>query len=107
MGFYYQMRAGFYLQDEGWLLSPLYDVNPSADGDILSLNVDKSSNLIDFELALSVAKLYELTEKRAEEELKEIKNIVETNWKKTAQKYNLNRSEIEAMSPAFDMSFKE
>lgn len=98
---------GFLLSDEGWLLSPLYDVNPSADGDILSLNVDQSSNLIDFELALSVAKLYELTDKQAEEELKEIKNIVETNWKKTAQKYNLNRSEIEAMSPAFDMSFKE
>lgn len=98
---------GFLLSDEGWLLSPLYDVNPSADGDILSLNVDQSSNLIDFELALSVAKLYELTEKQAEEELKEIKNIVEINWKKTAQKYNLNRSEIEAMSPAFDMSFKE
>lgn len=98
---------GFLLSDEGWILSPLYDVNPCAFGDILSLNVDQNSNLIDFGLALSVAGLYELTEKQAEEELKEIRDIVETNWKKTAQKYNISRGEIEAMSPAFDMSFKE
>lgn len=57
-------------------------------------------------LALSVAKLYDLTEKQALEELKEIKNVVENNWRKLAQQYGLSRSEIEGMSPAFDMAFK-
>ncbi len=97
---------GFILSKEGWRLSPLYDVNPNADGDILSLNVDDSNNLIDFELALSVARLYGIEEKQAVEELKEIKNVVETNWRKLAQKYGLSRSEIEGMAPAFDMEFK-
>lgn len=97
---------GFILGKEGWILSPMYDVNPSAYGDTLSLNVDSDSNLIDFDLALSVAKLYDLTEKIAREELREIKNIVETNWKKSAQQYGLSRSEIESMSPAFNMAYK-
>lgn len=97
---------GFILTDEGWVLSPLYDVNPDADGDVLSLNVDEYSNLIDFELALSVANMFELTEKQAMEQLDEIKNVVENNWRQLAKKYGLSRGEIESMTPAFDMEFK-
>ena len=97
---------GFILSKEGWRLSPVYDVNPNADGDVLSLNVDMNNNLIDFELALSVAKLYGMPEKRALEDLNEIRNTVEVSWRKLAQNYGLNRNEIEAMSPAFDMTFK-
>lgn len=97
---------GFILGKEGWKLSPVYDVNPSSYGDTLSLNVDSDSNLIDFNLALSVAKLFDLTEKQAVEQLNDIKNIVESNWRKLARKYGLSRSEIESMSPAFDMTYK-
>ncbi len=97
---------GFILSKEGWKLSPVYDMNPTTDGDVLSLNVDTDNNLIDFELALSVAKLYEIPQKQALENLEEIKNTVETSWRKLAQYYGLNRGEIEAMAPAFDMTFK-
>ena len=97
---------GFLLSNEGWKLSPVYDVNPNAEGDALSLNVDENSNSIDFELALSVARLFEVTEKQAIEEMNEIKNVVETNWRSLAQQCGLSRSEIEDMSPAFDMAFK-
>lgn len=97
---------GFLMGKEGWRLSPLYDVNPNIYGDTLSLNVDLDSNLIDFELALSVAKWYGLTEVQALEELKEIKNVVENNWRRLARQYGLSRGEIETMSPAFDMIFK-
>lgn len=97
---------GFILSKEGWKLSPAYDMNPTTDGDVLSLNVDTDNNLIDFELALSVAKLYEIPQKQALENLEEIKNTVETSWRKLAQYYGLNRGEIEAMAPAFDMTFK-
>ena len=97
---------GFVLVKDGWSLSPLYDVNPNIYGDTLSLNVDSDNNLIDFNLALSVAKMYGLSEVRALEELQEIKNVVESNWRKLAQQYGLSRSEIEGMAPAFDMSFK-
>lgn len=97
---------GFVLVKDGWSLSPLYDVNPSIYGDTLSLNVDSDNNLIDFNLALSVAKMYGLTDTQALEELKEIKNVVESNWRRLAQQYGLSRSEIEGMAPAFDMAFK-
>ncbi len=98
---------GFIMVKNGWILSPLYDVNPNIYGDTLSLNVDSDNNLIDFNLALSVAKMYGLTDAQALEELKEIKHAVENNWKSLAQQYGLSRSEIEGMAPAFDMSYKE
>ena len=91
---------------DGWSLSPLYDVNPNIYGDTLSLNVDSDNNLMDFNLALSVAKMYGLSEVQALAELKEIKNVVESNWRRLAGRYGLGRSEIEEMAPAFDMSFK-
>lgn len=97
---------GFVLAKDGFCLSPLYDVNPDVYGDTLSLNVDTDNNLIDFNLALSVAKTYGLTERRATDELKEIKNVVENNWRRIAQQYGIHRSEIERMAPAFDMTFK-
>ena len=97
---------GFILVKDGWSLSPLYDVNPNIYGDTLSLNVDSNNNLIDFNLALSVAKMYGLTDKQALEELNEIKNDVESNWRRLAQQYGLRRSEIEEMAPAFNMEYK-
>ncbi len=97
---------GFILVKNGWSLSPLYDVNPNIYGDTLSLNVDSENNLIDFNLALSVAKMYGLSNAQALEELKEIKHVVENNWRRLAQQYGLSRSEIEGMAPAFNMGYK-
>ena len=68
--------------------------------------MDSDNNLIDFNLALSVAKKYGLSDARALEELKEIKNVVESNWRKLAGQYGLSRSEIEGMAPAFEMKYK-
>ena len=52
---------------------------------------------------LSVAKLYGLTDEQA---LKEIKNVVESNWRRLAEECGLSRNEIEGMATAFDMTFK-
>lgn len=49
---------GFILSDEGWELSPLYDVNPDIYGEYLSLNVDADNSSIDFELAVQAAPYY-------------------------------------------------
>ncbi|MCC8107234.1 MAG: type II toxin-antitoxin system HipA family toxin [Clostridiales bacterium] len=97
---------GFLLTNEGWHLSPLYDVNPAPEGDVLSLNVDENNNLIDFELALDVASMFGIAEKQARIYLDEIRSIVENNWRILAKKYGLTRGEIERMAPAFDMEFK-
>lgn len=49
---------GFILSDEGWELSPLYDVNPDIYGEYLSLNVDADNSSIDFELAVQATPYY-------------------------------------------------
>ena len=59
-----------------------------------------------FELVLSVAPIFGLTKKQANEQLKEIKSVIENNWRALAKKYSLSRGEIEVMAPAFDMEFK-
>jgi len=45
----------FILTDKGWILSPLYDVNPVPYGEELSLNVDEDDNSISIDLAVQTA----------------------------------------------------
>ena len=97
---------GFLLINEGWHLSPLYDVNPNPDGDVLSLNVDEYSNLIDFDLIRSVASIFDITDDKATNYIENVKVTVENNWKIIAKKHGLSRNEIEYMSPAFNMDYK-
>ena len=40
-----------YEADEGWILSPAYDINPSVEKNGLALNIDMDNNLLDFDLA--------------------------------------------------------
>ena len=58
---------GFLLSNEGWKLSPAYDMNPNAEGNALALDVDEHSSAIDFALALSVARWFDVTDKQAVE----------------------------------------
>ncbi len=92
---------GFLLSDSGWKLSPMYDVNPIYYGSNLSLCVDKDNNELDYELALSTAKYYNISKAKAESLVNDIKGIVSNNWRKAASLCGLNRGEIERMSPAF------
>lgn len=98
---------GFILDDHGWRLSPLYDVNPNIYGDCLSLNITDEDASLDFNLALKTAEFYGISEKKAIEEIDKVKKIVGNNWERLAGKYQLSRSAIEYMHPAFDMKFKE
>ena len=97
---------GFLLSNEGWKLSPAYDMNPNAEGNALALDVDEHSSAIDFALALSVARWFDMTDKQAIEAQKEIVDVVENHWRRLAKQFELSRSEIENMAPAFDMAFK-
>lgn len=92
---------GFILSDEGWELSPLYDVNPDIYGEYLSLNVDSDNSSIDFDLAIDAALFYGIEEEQAVEIVEGIKGIVKDNWKVLAKKYGISRGEMERMKPAF------
>ncbi len=92
---------GFIIAEQGWKLSPMYDVNPIPEGDELSLNVSESSNAISAALAIETAKHYGISKAEAEKTVKEILATVRDNWERLAVRYGLGRSDIEDMRPAF------
>ena len=92
---------GFILSEDGWELSPLYDVNPDIYGEYLSLNVDSYNADISFDLAIESAKYYGLDKDEAVRLIALIKDIVRNNWQKLAKKYGIGRSEIDRMKAAF------
>ena len=96
-----QKGESFILSQEGWILSPLYDVNPDIYGDNLSLNVNADDSRIDFDLAIESALYYGVTEVQAIQIVDDIKQIVCDNWRNIAKKYGISRGEIERMEPAF------
>ncbi len=91
----------FILAENGWVLSPLYDVNPVPYGDELSLNVDEEDNSISIDLAVATAVKFGISESDAKSYAKDILAIVRENWEKIAVSYGLNRRQIEEMRPAF------
>ena len=89
------------MSEDGWELSPLYDVNPDIYGEYLSLNVDSYNANISFDLAIESAKYYGLDKDEAVRLVALIKDIVRNNWQKLAKKYGIGRSEIDRMKAAF------
>ena len=96
----------FILAKSGWILSPLYDVNPVPYGDELSLLIDSEDNSIDIELAIRTAPRFGITEKEANALSEEIISVVRDNWEKLAKEYGLSRTQIENMRPAFDLCYR-
>lgn len=95
----------FLLTKVGWVLSPLFDVNPVPYGDELSLNVNADDNRISIPLAISAAVHFGITEGRAKELASEILSVVRENWELIAKGYHLTRSQIEDMRPAFSACY--
>lgn len=91
---------GFLLTEEGWRLSPAYDINPVETGTGLKLNISENDNALDLDLALEVSEFFRLTEKRAKEIIEEVKHAIR-NWKQIADKYGISKGEQELKSNAF------
>ncbi len=91
---------GFILTVNGWILSPAYDINPSADKNGLSLNIDMDNNALDFDLAKSVGEFFRLNRKEMALIISEVKNSVK-EWRNVANKLGIARSEQEIMEAAF------
>lgn len=71
---------GFLLDETGWRLSPLFDVNPSPSGAYLSLNVTPYDSSIDIGLALEVAQYFDISKKEASDISMDLVRTVSTNW---------------------------
>lgn len=96
----------FIFTDKGWILSPLYDVNPVPYGDELSLNVDNEDNSISIELAVQTSVKFGIPKLDAETYAEDILKIVRDNWEKSAIEYGLSRRKIEEMRPAFSACYE-
>lgn len=96
----------FILTDKGWILSPLYDVNPVPYGDELSLNVDEDDNSISIDLAVQTAVKFGISKSDAEAVAEDILQIVRDNWERIAARYALTRRQIEEMRPAFNACYE-
>lgn len=91
---------GFILTENGWILSPAFDINPSIDKSGLALNIDTDDNALEFELAKSVGEYFQLTDSEMEIIISEVKKAV-SNWKIIAQDIGIPKSEQEIMASAF------
>lgn len=92
----------FVLCPSGWVLSPLYDVNPVPYGGELSLNVNEYDNRIHIGLAVQTAKRFGIPKSDAIAYAESIKQIVREHWESIATHYGLSREQIEAIRPAFN-----
>jgi serine/threonine-protein kinase HipA len=91
---------GFLLTNQGWTLSPAYDINPIETGTGLKLNISENDNALDLELALAVAPFFRLNQSQAKHITEEIKAVVST-WQIVANKYKIGRNEQEMVGRAF------
>lgn len=92
---------GFILTNNGWKLSPAFDINPSIDKIGLALNIDSENNALDFELAKSVGEYFQLTNN-------EMDSIIDTvvketaAWRTIAQEIGISKKEQDLMASAFN-----
>ncbi len=91
---------GFILTENGWELSPAYDINPVENGTGLSLNISEKDNALDLGLALEVAPYFRVSGKRSQEIITEVKAAV-NQWRGVARKYGISRNERDVMEKAF------
>lgn len=91
---------GFVLSNEGWRLSPAFDINPSIDKDGLAINIDMDNNTLDLELVKNVGMYFRLREKEMNTIVDEVKSAI-TNWQKIAIEIGISRSEQILMRGAF------
>jgi serine/threonine-protein kinase HipA len=91
---------GFILTNNGWQLSPAYDMNPNEMGSGLTLNISENSNEQDISIALETAKHYKLKKDEAIKILNDMQLEI-ANWRTVAKKLGMGSSEIEQMKRAF------
>ena len=90
-----------YVNEAGWKLSPLYDVNPSCDNkNVLSTYITETDNSQSLDLALEVCEYFEISIETAKTIILDMKNKIK-NWKTVAKQFGLSKSEIDKMEVAF------
>lgn len=92
---------GFLLRQDGWHLSPAYDINPVNYGEHLHLCVTEYDSAINLDLALETAEFYDISPGFAREYIENTKATIDGSWRRLATENGISRAEIERMAPAF------
>ncbi len=93
---------GFLLSNNGWQLSPAYDINPIENGTGLKLNISEDDNALDLGLAMEVHEYFRLDEANALKTIEEVTEVVK-NWRQVATKYGISKSNQELKATAFSI----
>ncbi|PKG96751.1 type II toxin-antitoxin system HipA family toxin [Paraglaciecola sp. MB-3u-78] len=93
---------GFIYRDQGWVLSPAYDINPVNTATGLHLNISEYDNSLDFDLAMEVIGYFQLAEDKALQIKEEIIDSVK-KWSQVASSIGISRQEQQLMTPAFNI----
>jgi serine/threonine-protein kinase HipA len=93
---------GFIYREDGWLLSPAYDINPVTPANGLHLNISDSDNSLSYELALDVIEFFQLGRGQALKIKDEVLSSV-ANWQSVASNIGISRREQQLMAPAFNL----
>jgi serine/threonine-protein kinase HipA len=91
----------------GWRLSPVFDINPSAEdvGD-LKTAIDESDTTASIDTLLKVAEWFRLDDVRAREIVLKVEKAT-AEWRSVALRLGIAKAEIERMSPAFEHDQRE
>ena len=93
-----------YAGQEGWRLSPAYDLNPvptDIKPRILATAINEDDNTASLTLALEVAEYFDLDEGKAREIAKQVGKAV-SKWRDEAARHGLTKNEIDRMASAFE-----
>jgi serine/threonine-protein kinase HipA len=93
-----------YAGQEGWRLSPAYDLNPvptDIKPRILATAINEDDNTASLALAMEVAAYFELDAGKAREIAKQVGTAV-SKWRDEAARHGLTKNEIERMASAFE-----
>ena len=93
-----------YCGEQGWMLSPVYDVNPtptSIKPRILTTTIDLDNGTASLDLALSVANEFGLKPAEANKIIQSV-GIAVSEWKGCASHIGISSAEIQHMKTAFE-----
>jgi serine/threonine-protein kinase HipA len=93
-----------YAGQEGWRLSPAYDLNPvpvDIKPRILTTAINEEDSTASLALAMEVAEYFELDEATARKIAAEVGKAV-SKWRDEAARHGVGKAEIDRMASAFD-----
>jgi serine/threonine-protein kinase HipA len=93
-----------YAGQEGWRLSPAYDLNPvpvDIKPRILTTAINEEDSTASLALAMEVAEYFELDEAKARKIAAEVGKAV-SKWRDEAARHGVGKAEIDRMASAFD-----